>query len=166
MFCSFADLCGQKVTRLIDYDCRTLSASFPVARVHFPSLSALCARSHHSPLSLIARLQAFAILACKPWESLWTSLWRRQEFCDSHRPPNLQIFRMSVFFSSLNLNRETTRDFSFQKERASYARRLIPVPLFSFFRVWVEYMVMQQNNWEFKIFRHKSSKKFLRIVQQ
>ena len=57
-------------------------ASFPVARVHFPSLSALCARSQHSPLSLITRLQAFALLACKPWESLWTSLWRRQEFSD------------------------------------------------------------------------------------
>ena len=74
-------------------------ASFPVARVHFPSLSAPCARSQHSPLSLnITRLQAFALLACKPWESLWTSLWRRQEFCDIHRPPNLQIFPMTVFF--------------------------------------------------------------------
>ena len=138
MFCSFADLCGKKVTRLIDYDCRTLFASFPVARVHFPSVSALCPRSHHSPLSLITRLQAFALLACKPWESLWTSLWRRQEFCDIHRPPNLQIFRMTVFFSSLHLNCETTRDFSFQKVRASYARRLIPVPLFGYFRVWGE----------------------------
>ena len=150
MFCSFADLCGEKVTRLIDDDCRTLSASFPVARVHFPSLSALCARSHHSPLSLIARLQACALLACKPWQSMW----RRQEFCDIHRHPNLQIFRMTVFFSSLNLNRETTRDFSFQNVRASYARRFIPVQLFGYFRVWGEYMVMQQNNWEFKIFRH------------
>ena len=37
-------------------------ASFPVARVHFPSLSALCARSQHSPLSLITRLQAFDFL--------------------------------------------------------------------------------------------------------
>ena len=107
MFCSFADLCGEKVTRLIDYDCRTLSASFPVARVHSPSRSALCARSHHSPLALITSLQAFALLASRPWESMW----RRQEFCDIHRQPNLQIFRINAFFSSLNLNRETTRDF-------------------------------------------------------
>ena len=133
MFCSFADLCGQKVTRLIDYDCRTLSASFPVARVHFPSLSALCARSHHSPLSLIARLQAFAILACKPWESLWTSLWRRQEFCDIHRPPNLQIFRMSVFFFPLKFKPRNDERFIVSESTSLVRAKAHPSPTFRLF---------------------------------
>ena len=60
-------------------------------------------------------------------------LWRRQEFCDIHRPPSLQIFRMSVFFFLLKFKPRNNERFLVSESTSLVRAKADPSPTFRLF---------------------------------